>query len=320
MHEGGDIQSVKYINIYMRKIIKRMFTIVSILVLLFVAVLAFGYFYGSRHFVVHEQTFYFDDLPPAFDGYRIAQFSDFHAMAFHLGHDADVAKVVRLINDQHCDMIAFTGDIVTMKADELTGFEETLSQLSAPDGVYAIMGNHDYAMYMRNYTVAQRMADIKDLHRRHAAMGWKLLLNDHDVIRRSGDSLVVVGVENDGTPPHFPQFGDLDKATEGVADDAFKVLLSHDPTHWRRSVIPDTNIQLTLSGHTHAGQFKIFGWSPVSLVYDEWSGAYHNTRTDSVNGTTIKQTLHINEGIGCVPVPMRVGAWPEVTVITLRRN
>lgn len=304
----------------MRKIIKRMFAFVGILILLLVAVLAFGYIYGSRHFVVHEQTLYFDDLPEAFDGYRIAQFSDFHAMSFHVGHEADVPKIVDLINAQHCDMIAFTGDIVTIKADELDGFEEELSRLSAPDGVYAIMGNHDYALYMRNYTVAQRLADIKDLHRRHAKMGWKLLLNDHDVIYRNNDSLVVVGVENDGTPPHFPQYGDLKKATEGVTDGAFKVLLSHDPTHWRRSVIPETDIQLTLSGHTHAGQFKVFGWSPVALVYDEWSGVYQNTKQDTTNGTTVKQTLHISEGIGCVPVPMRVGAWPEVTVITLRKN
>lgn len=297
-----------------------MFTVIGILFLCFIAVLLFGYVYGSRHFVVHHRTFYFDNLPPAFDGYRIAHFSDFHAMSFHVGHEADVPKLVELINQQQCDMIAFTGDIVTMKADELDGFEESLSRLSAPDGVYAIMGNHDYAMYMRNYTVSQRMADIKDLHRRHAAMGWKLLLNDHDVIHRGEDSLVIVGVENDGTPPHFPQFGDLVRATDGVTDDAFKVLLSHDPTHWRRSVIPETNIQLTLSGHTHAGQFKVFGWSPVAMVYDEWSGPYYNTRTDATTGQTINQALHINEGVGCVPIPMRVGAWPEVTVITLKRK
>ena len=303
-----------------KKIVKKMVTIFGIIILLGITVVLFGYFYGSRHFVVNERTLYFDDLPEAFDGYRILHFSDFHAMAFHLGHEEDVAKIVELINSQHCDMIAFTGDIVTMKADELNGFEETLAKLSAPDGVYAIMGNHDYALYMRNYTVGQRLADIKDLHRRHANMGWKLLLNDHDVIHRDNDSIVIVGVENDGTPPHFPQYGDLPKATKGVEDGAFKVLLSHDPTHWRRSVIPDTDIQLTLSGHTHAGQFKIFGWSPVAFVYDEWSGAYFNTKTDEQNGRNVKQTLHINEGVGCVPVPMRVGAWPELSVLTLKRK
>ncbi len=297
-----------------------MLTIVATFILCFIAVLLFGYFYGSRHFVVNERTLYFDDLPDSFDGYRILHFSDFHALSFHLGHEADVAKMVELINSQHCDMIAFTGDIVTMKADELNGFEETLAQLYATDGVYAIMGNHDYALYMRNYTVGQRLADIKDLHRRHENMGWKLLLNDHDVIYRGSDSLVIVGVENDGTPPHFPQYADLTKATQGVAEGAFQVLLSHDPTHWRRTVIPDTNIQLTLSGHTHAGQLKIFGWSPVALVYDEWSGAYFNSKYDKTNGNKVMQTLHVNEGVGCVPVPMRVGAWPEISVLTLKHK
>lgn len=299
--------------------LKKVLLIIGIILLFIIFLGCFGYYYGSRHFVVNEKTLYFDDLPEEFDGYRIAQFSDFHAMAFHLGHENDVPKVVKLINSQKCNLIVFTGDIVTVRANELDGFQQYLSHLSATDGVISIMGNHDYAMYKRDFTPTQRFADIKDLHRRQQKMGWKLLLNDHTVIKLGKDSIVVVGVENDGIPPHFPSFGNLSQATKGINDGAFKILLSHDPTHWRRKVIPGTNIQLTLSGHTHAGQFKIFGWSPISLVYNEWSGIYTNIKKDK-SGKTITQILNVSEGIGCVPVSFRIGSWPELNVITLKHK
>ena len=138
-------------------------------------------------------------------------------------------------------------------------------------------------------------------------MGWKFMKNKHDILHRGNDSIAVIGVENDGNPP-FPQYADLPKASAGT-EGMFRILLSHDPTHWRRNIIPQTNIQLTLSGHTHAGQFKVFGWSPVSYVYREWSGAY----------TEGNQILNVSDGIGAVMFPFRFGAWPEVNVITLRR-
>ncbi len=278
-----------------------------------------GYFYGSRHFVVHDRTLYFDNLPDSFDGYRIAQFSDFHAMSFHMGHEEDVRTVVDLVNSQHCDLIVFTGDLVTIQSGELDGFDSCLASLSAPDGVMSIMGNHDYALYQRGLTPGQRREDVRKLQRRQRDMGWQLLLNDHRIIRRGGDSIAVVGVENDGEAPRFPSYGNLPKAMSGIGDGTFTVLLSHDPTHWRRKVIPDTDIELTLSGHTHAGQFKVFGWSPVSWVYQEWSGRYGNEKTDKT-GRSVRQTLVVSEGVGCVPVPFRVGAWPEVNVITLRKS
>ncbi len=278
-----------------------------------------GYFYGSRHFVVHDRTLYFDNLPDSFDGYRIAQFSDFHAMSFHMGHEEDVRTVVDLVNSQHCDLIVFTGDLVTIQSGELDGFDSCLASLSAPDGVMSIMGNHDYALYQRGLTPGQRREDVRKLQRRQRDMGWQLLLNDHRIIRRGGDSIAVVGVENDGEAPRFPSYGNLPKAMSGIGDGTFTVLLSHDPTHWRRKVIPDTDIELTLSGHTHAGQFKVFGWSPVSWVYKEWSGRYGNEKTDKT-GRSVRQTLVVSEGVGCVPVPFRVGAWPEVNVITLRKS
>ena len=300
-------------------ILKKMLIVIGLIILLFIVVLSIGYFYGSRHFVVHEETIEFQDLPDEFDGYRICQFSDFHSFSFHCGHEEDVQKVVDLINPQQCDLIVFTGDLVTIQANELDGFMTQLSQLSAPDGVISIMGNHDYAMYQRKFTKAQRRNDIKDLYKRQYDMGWQLLLNEHTSIHRGEDSLVIIGVENDGTPPHFPRFADLKKAMSGIDEGSFQIMLSHDPTHWRRSIIPETDVQLTLSGHTHAGQFKIFGWSPVSFVYNEWSGVYENEKKDA-SGETVRQVLNISEGVGCVPVPFRIGAWPEINVLTLRKK
>ena len=170
------------------------------------------------------------------------------------------------------------------------------------------MGNHDYSMYIRYPNEEERAADVQELQNRIRSYGWNLLLNEHRIIRRGKDSLIIAGVENDGRPP-FPALGDLPKTMKGLKRSCFTVLMSHDPTHWRRNIIPQTNIQLTLSGHTHAGQFKVFGWSPVAHVYREWSGAYSEGN----------QILNVSDGIGAVMFPFRFGAWPEVNVITLRR-
>ena len=273
------------------------------------ALLTFGYFVGRHYYVVHQQTFYFPDLPKQFDGYRIAHFSDMHIGTLRDGHEEDARKIVDLINAQQCDAILFTGDLVNHQSSELDGFRRDLNKLHAPDGVYAVMGNHDYSMYLKYPTEEEREADVKELQRRIRSYGWDLLLNEHRILRRGTDSLVIAGVENDGLPP-WPSLGDLPKTMKGLKRSCFTVLMSHDPTHWRRNIIPQTSIQLTLSGHTHAGQFKVFGWSPVALVYREWSGAY----------TEGNQILNVSEGIGAVMFPFRFGAWPEVNVITLRRS
>lgn len=272
-------------------------------------ILSYGYFVGRHQYVVHHQTFYFPDLPKAFDGYRIAHFSDMHVGTLRDGNERDARRVVTLINDQNCDAILFTGDLVNHQSGELDGFKRDLSLLKAKDGVYAVMGNHDYSMYIHYPDSSERLADVVELQRRERSYGWHLLLNEHHIIRRGTDSLVIAGVENDGAPP-FPSLGDLPKTMKGLKRSCFTVLLSHDPTHWRRSVIPHTSIQLTLSGHTHAGQFKVFGWSPVAGVYSEWSGAY-------CEGNKI---LNVSDGIGEVMFPFRFGAWPEVNVITLKRG
>lgn len=272
-------------------------------------ILAYGYFIGRSRFVVHQQTFWFENLPTAFDGYRIVQFSDLHLGTFYDGHQQDVTTLVNLINQQKGDAIVFTGDLVNYESRESDGYKNVLRRLHAPDGVFSIMGNHDYSMY-RPIEEAIRKADIAELQRREREdYGWTLLLNEHVVIRRNKDSIAVIGVENDGRPP-FPSLGDLPLATKGLSPSTFSILLSHDPTHWRRNVLPDTQIDLTLSGHTHAGQFKVFGWSPVSHVYDEWSGAY-------VDG---KQILNVSDGVGQVMFPFRFGAWPEINVITLKKK
>ncbi len=288
-----------------------------------VILLGYGYFIGRNRYVVERHTMEFQTLPKAFDGYRIAHFSDLHLGTFHDGHQDDVNTIVELINSLDCDVILFTGDLVNYESRESDGFRRVLSRLKARDGVYAIMGNHDYSMYIKTLTPEMVKADIEELQRRERSYGWKLLLNDNAIIRRGNDSIVIIGSENDGTG-RFPALGDLPKATHGLtgvlrtaaphdsvakaAAHPFSVLLTHDPTHWRRRVLPETTIDLTLSGHTHAGQFKVFGWSPIAFVYDEWSGIYQEG----------SQLLNVTDGVGQVMFPFRFGAWPEIDVITLK--
>lgn len=304
-------------------VVRRVVRIVALTVALTAfLILGFGYVEGRHHYRVHEQTFTFSNLPKEFDGYRIAQFSDLHIGTFADGHREDVSKIVRLINAQRCNAILFCGDLVNFESHELDGYDSLLSSLHTPDGVFAVTGNHDYPTYIRRRDF-DRKADMARLRRLERSFGWKLLLNENVVLHRGKDSLALIGVENDGNPP-FPSLGDLPKATEGLKnvmrvkkeksvgqeDHTFSVLMSHDPTHWHRRVVPDTRIDLTLSGHTHAAQFKVFGWSPVEYVYKEWSGSY----TDGA------QLLNVSEGIGQILFPFRFGAWPEVNIITLRRR
>lgn len=276
--------------------------------LLSLIILLFGYFYGRHHYVIHRNTIYYPDLPPHFDGYRIAHISDLHVGTFNDGHQQDLHTIVDIINQQHCNAIMFTGDLVNHQSAELDGFRRDLTRLHAPDGVYAVMGNHDYSMYIHYPNPAQRTADIAELQRRIRSYGWHLLLNSHTTIHRDTDSIVIAGIENHGKPP-FPAKGDLPLTLSGVHPSSFTILLSHDPTAWRRLILPASHTQLTLSGHTHAGQLQLFGWSPVAHVYQEWTGLHRQGN----------QVLNITNGIGAVMFPFRFGAWPEISVITLRR-
>lgn len=311
----------------------RIIRIIAMTVALFSCILlCYGYFIGRNRFVVHQQTFYFPNLPQEFDGYRIVHFSDMHIGTFADGHQNDVTEIVNLINHQKGDVILFTGDLVNYEARETDGYKQVLSQLKASDGVFAVMGNHDYSMYIP-VAPSVREADIQELQRRERSYGWTLLLNENTVIHRGNDSIAIVGSENDGTG-RFPALGNLPLATTGLYglmrnetyadslivgedtlaaqpdDHTFAILLTHDPTHWRRHVLPDTRIDLSLAGHTHAGQFKVFGWSPVTFVYQEWSGAY-------AEGA---QILNVSDGVGQILFPFRFGAWPEINVITLKRQ
>ena len=213
--------------------------------------------------------------------------------------------MVDLVNAQKPDLIVFTGDLVNNRAAELDGFEEILSQLHATDGVYSILGNHDYGPYYRWKSKRDQVNNLNDLKKRQADMGWILLNNEHTLLHRGNDSIALIGVENEGEPP-FSQHGDLTKAQAGT-NGLFKLLLSHNPTHWRCEVLPQSDIDLMLAGHTHAMQLAIGHHSPASWIYPEWGGMYMEDN----------RGLYVNVGMGFVGLPFRFGAWPEITVITL---
>lgn len=283
------------------------FTVVGLAVaaVSFSAIL-YGTLVGVSRFEVKEVAFHHPNLPPAFDGYRIVQLSDIHIGSW-TEDPSSIQQLVDMVNEQHPDLIVFTGDLVNQRSCELEGFQDILSRLHARDGVYSILGNHDYGSYYRWKSTKEQISNIDHLIREEKAMGWKLLNNAHDIIYHQGDSIALIGVENDGEPP-FSQFADLAKAAKGT-DGMFRILLSHNPTHWRREVLPDTDIELMLAGHTHAMQSIILDHSLAALKYPEWRGLY----TEGTRG------LYVNIGIGYVGLPFRFGAWPEITVLTLHR-
>ena len=267
----------------------------------------YGTVSGWHRYQVKEVTFESADLPEAFHGYKIVQFSDLHIGTI-AKYPKQVQRLVDIINQQKGDLIVFTGDLVNHRASELNGVEHILGQLRAPDGVYSVLGNHDYSPYFKWKSPREQAANLKELKQRQAQMGWTLLNNANTLIQRKDTCIALVGVENQGLPP-FPEKGDLPKAIKGT-EGLFKVLLSHDPTHWRREVLPDTDIQLTLSGHTHAMQFILFGFTPASWFFKENRGMYYEN----------DRALYVNIGVGEVMLPFRFGAWPEITVITLQKK
>lgn len=274
-------------------------------VIIFIVV--YGSTFGFRKLVVRHVVYRSADLPEAFNGYKIVQFSDAHVGTYGDGSTALLAKFVDSINAQKPDVILFTGDLQNMQPKELYPVMPILSSLKAKDGVFSVLGNHDYSDYIKA-DAAVKVANERELVSRERQFGWTLLLNENKVIRRGNDSIVIAGMENDGRPP-FPQKGDLKKTLAGVGKSAFVIMLEHDPTAWRRKILPESNAQLTLSGHTHAMQFSIFGFSPASFVYDEWGGMYYEG----------KRALNVSVGMGGF-IPFRFGASNEIVVITLERN
>lgn len=267
---------------------------------------AFGFIEGWKRLELKHITFTSPDLPPYFDGYRLVQITDFHLGSFPPGNDF-VQKVVDATNNEEPDMILFTGDLVNNQASEVEPYLDTLGQLHASDGIYSIWGNHDYCEYGNNHSIGALKRNRRMLYGYQESLGWHQLMNEHHVVSHGMASIAVIGVENPGQPP-FTNRSNLKKAMNGLNPDMFKILLSHDPHHWRREVV-GKKIQLTLAGHTHAGQLKIGKWTPARMAFKEWGGAYRIG----------EQMLYVSSGIGG-SFPFRLGAWPELTVITLKRD
>ena len=278
-----------------------------ILALLWSGISVYGWMFGERQLVVNRIEIESEQLPKAFDGYRIVQWSDAHVGSFLGGRRHLLDRVVDSINAQRADAIVFTGDLQNIQPSEVAPLRGLFSGLKARDGVFSVLGNHDYSMYI-DAPDAMKAANERQMKKYQRQMGWDLLLNEHRVIRRGGDSIVIAGEENDGRPP-FPSRANLKKTLAGISPSAYVVLLQHDPSAWRRSILPQSDVQLTLSGHTHGGQVSLLGLRPTRFAYPEDKGLY------TENG----RSLFVSSGIGGL-VPFRLGVPPEVVVITLRRK
>lgn len=277
-----------------------------------VASLLYGMYKGKYNFRVLSYTLYFDDLPEAFDGYKITQISDIHSGS--LDNSEKVAYAVDLINEQKSDAILFTGDLVNNLADEMEPWMDAFGRLNAKDGVYSVLGNHDYGDYVNWDDEASKIKNLDKLKTIQKQIGFDLLLNDKRFIKREGHRIALIGVENWGKG--FKQKGDIDQALMGVSETDFKIVLSHDPTHWSEVLVPHKHhFHLTLSGHTHGMQFGIeipgfIKWSPVKWRYKYWAGIYEEAN----------QYINVNRGFGVLAYPGRVGIWPEISVIEIRKG
>jgi predicted MPP superfamily phosphohydrolase len=272
----------------------------------------YGIFKGKYNFKVLKYTMHFEDLPEAFDGYQITQISDIHSGSFD--NKEKIEYAVDLINQQKSDAILFTGDMVNNAAAEMRPWKSVFSKLSAKDGLFSVLGNHDYGDYMSWDSPQDKKNNLEELKSIQKEIGFDLLLDDSRFIERNGERIAIIGVENWGKG--FKQKGDLKKAAKKVEAKDFKILLSHDPTHWQEQVIDDDyHYHLTLSGHTHGMQFGIeipgwIKWSPVKWRYKYWAGIYEEK----------KQFINVNRGFGFLAFPGRVGIWPEITVIELKKG
>ena len=275
------------------------------------ASILYSIFKGKYNYKVWKYTLYFDNLPKAFDGYRITQISDIHCGSFD--NYEKIHYGVELINSQKSDVILFTGDLVNNLANEVHNWKSLFATLQAPDGVFSIMGNHDYGDYSSWETSEAKQQNLEHLFQLQKQMGWQLLLNEHCYLERNGEKIALIGVENWGHG-RFSKYGDLNKAMEGINTEDFKILMSHDPTHWQEVVLPENkDIQLTLSGHTHGMQCGIeipgwLKWSPSQYIYKYWGGMYEEDG----------KYLNVNRGFGYHAFPGRLGVWPEITVIELK--
>lgn len=266
---------------------------------------------GKYDYRVIRETLYFEDLPEAFDGFTITQVSDIHSGSFD--NKAAVVRGIELAMAQKSDLFVFTGDLVNNAAWEIEPYLADFGRLKAPFGQYSILGNHDYGDYIKWDSEQDKADNLEKLKAHHRTLGYRLLLDEHVELEKNGQKISLIGVQNWGRG--FIQIGNLDKALSGVDKDSFKILLSHDPTHWEEKVrYNPTTIQLTLSGHTHGAQFGVetdnFRWSPVQYRYLDWAGLANEK----------DRYLYVNRGFGFLAFSGRLGIWPEVTVLTLKKK
>lgn len=275
--------------------------------LIWIAV-AYGYFVGFEELEVTHIEYASEDLPEAFDGYRIVQFSDAHVGTYTGSRQWLLKRAVDSINAQRADVVVFTGDLENLHPDELLPQMSILRQIKANDGVFSILGNHDYPTYLDADEKA-KAEFVRQTVSYENKLGWRLLMNEHRVVRRDSDSIVIAGMENWGVLKRMPRKGDVKKTMAGVNPSSFVVMLQHDPTAWREKIIPECHAQLTLSGHTHGGQFTIFGWSPAAFTYDAWGGwDYEGDRA-----------MFVSTGLGGL-IPFRMNMPGEIVVLTLRKK
>tara|TARA_R110001632_G_scaffold199060_2_gene321447 strand:- start:14403 stop:15626 length:1224 start_codon:yes stop_codon:yes gene_type:complete len=271
----------------------------------------YGIIQGRYNYKVLKYQLAFKDLPDAFDGFTITQISDIHSGSFT--NKEKIQYGVDMINEQESDLLLFTGDIVNNKASEMDDWLDMFSDLKAPYGKYAILGNHDYAEYIRGISEEEKEQQFEEIKNIHPKIGFDLLCNENRYIEKEGQKIALIGVENWGK--NFKQAGDLSKASKGISKEDFKILMSHDPSHWDAEVKQaDLNYHLTLSGHTHGLQMGIeipgwIKWSPSKYVYRQWAGLYEE----------YGRYINVNRGFGYHAFPGRVGIWPEITVIELKK-
>ena len=265
-------------------------------------------FSNKYKYQVKKQKLSYANLPASFKGLKVVHISDIHSGSFT--NKKAVGKGVKMIMDQKPDLILFTGDLVNNASDEMDDYMDVFDKLKAPMGVYSTLGNHDYGDYSHWENDAAKKANLDRMKAIHAELGWRLLMNEHVVFERGEDQIALLGIENWSAKARFPKYGDLRKAYAGAEKYPFKILMSHDPSHWRAEVVDNyVDIDLMLAGHTHGMQFGVelpgFRWSPVQYVYKEWDGLYENAA----------QKLYVNPGFGFIGYPGRVGFLPEITVL-----
>ncbi|WP_377491818.1 metallophosphoesterase [Pontibacter toksunensis] len=271
----------------------------------------YGMVKGAYDYQVKRVTLRLPNLPKAFDGYKMLQISDLHTGSFT--STEPLKEAVKLINQQEADLVFFTGDLVNNIAVEVQQHIDTLKEIKAKAGVFSVLGNHDYGDYVAWPSAEAKRQNLQNLIESHGKMGWQILMNENRIIERGGEKIAVLGVENWGNRAGFPKYGRLEQAYKGTEDSPFRVLLSHDPSHWDGEINKKyDDIDLTLAGHTHGMQFGVnipgWKWSPVQYVYEQWSGLYKKGR----------QHLYVNTGLGFLGYPGRVGFLPEITVFELR--